>query len=313
MASLTTSKILSGASSLVFLQVITRVVTFILNQAVVRLAPPHVFGTAAIQFELLLSSILFLSREGVRLALLRTPATKPPTIDSTSEKDRAHVNEIPTATTTTRQRKGKQKVPTPSVAANTSQGESQATPFTAKEYPQLATNISTVPFLAGIPLSIGLAFFYSFTANEEASSQPHFHIAIFIYVLAAIVELSAEPLYIRAQNDVLISARVQSEGLGVILRTFATVGLLLGAGSDWNLVAFAAGQLAYALTVLAVYWTAYRKQPGVWNLVPKKVYSTFKEQFVILFGFLVEVTNIDPILGHRQDYSMLPYGSCQFL
>jgi oligosaccharide translocation protein RFT1 len=35
------------------------------------MASPCVFGTAAIQFELLLSTILFLSREGVRNALLR--------------------------------------------------------------------------------------------------------------------------------------------------------------------------------------------------------------------------------------------------
>jgi oligosaccharide translocation protein RFT1 len=47
-----------------------------LNQALVRLATPQTFGTAAIQFELLLSTILFLSREGVRNALLRTPYNK---------------------------------------------------------------------------------------------------------------------------------------------------------------------------------------------------------------------------------------------
>ncbi|THH20602.1 hypothetical protein EW146_g776 [Bondarzewia mesenterica] len=36
---------------------------------------PQTFGTAAIQFELLLSTILFLSREGVRNALLRAPSS----------------------------------------------------------------------------------------------------------------------------------------------------------------------------------------------------------------------------------------------
>ncbi len=43
-----------------------------LNQALVRLAPPEVFGTASIQFDLLAGSILFLSREGIRNALLRS-------------------------------------------------------------------------------------------------------------------------------------------------------------------------------------------------------------------------------------------------
>ncbi|THH00838.1 hypothetical protein EW026_g1769 [Hermanssonia centrifuga] len=42
-----------------------------LASILVRLVSPQVFGTAAIQFELLLSTILFLSREGIRNALLR--------------------------------------------------------------------------------------------------------------------------------------------------------------------------------------------------------------------------------------------------
>ncbi|KAJ7273072.1 Rft protein-domain-containing protein [Mycena rebaudengoi] len=58
-------------TSLIWLQVLSRGVTFLLNQALVRLASPRAFGTAAIQFELVLSTILFLSREGVRNALLR--------------------------------------------------------------------------------------------------------------------------------------------------------------------------------------------------------------------------------------------------
>jgi oligosaccharide translocation protein RFT1 len=62
---------LSSASSLMALQLFSRLFTFGLNQAMFRMASPEAFGTAAIQFELLLSTILFLSREGVRNALLR--------------------------------------------------------------------------------------------------------------------------------------------------------------------------------------------------------------------------------------------------
>jgi len=53
------------------LQLFSRFFTFALNQALFRLASPSAFGAAAIQFELILSTILFLSREGVRNALLR--------------------------------------------------------------------------------------------------------------------------------------------------------------------------------------------------------------------------------------------------
>lgn len=77
----------SSASSLVLLQLSSRLFTFALNQALVRLASPQTFGTAAIQFELLLSTILFLCREGVRNALLRarpSPTPSPKLTASTS-------------------------------------------------------------------------------------------------------------------------------------------------------------------------------------------------------------------------------------
>ncbi|KAF8966969.1 Rft protein-domain-containing protein [Flammula alnicola] len=61
----------ASASSLMALQLLSRLFTFALNQALFRLASPSAFGAAAIQFELILSTILFLSREGVRNALLR--------------------------------------------------------------------------------------------------------------------------------------------------------------------------------------------------------------------------------------------------
>lgn len=60
-----------SASSLMGLQLLSRLVTFVLNQALVRLATPAVYGTVSIQLELLLNTILFLSREGFRNALLR--------------------------------------------------------------------------------------------------------------------------------------------------------------------------------------------------------------------------------------------------
>ncbi|KAF8513397.1 Rft-1-domain-containing protein [Gautieria morchelliformis] len=76
----------SSASSLVLLQLFSRLFTFTLNQALVRLASPQTFGTAAIQFELLLSTILFLCREGVRNALLRAhPLTKSRRADSSTD------------------------------------------------------------------------------------------------------------------------------------------------------------------------------------------------------------------------------------
>ncbi|KAK7033588.1 Oligosaccharide translocation protein rft1 [Paramarasmius palmivorus] len=73
----TTSPFLASLTSLIGLQLTSRILTFALNQALFRLASPKIYGVAAIQLEsLMLGTILFLSREGVRGALLRVGSTE---------------------------------------------------------------------------------------------------------------------------------------------------------------------------------------------------------------------------------------------
>ncbi len=188
---------LTSVSSLVFLQLLSRVFTFILNQALLRLATPQTFGTATVQFELLLSTTLFLSREGVRTALLR-------------------------------QRKG---LP-----------------------PDLARNISLLPAYVGAPIAVALAILYSTTSGAAVRAQPHFHLSVSIYAFAAALELASEPLYIRAQNELRVDVRVRAEGAAVFLKTFVTFLGLAFVSPAWALVAFAAGQVTYALATFTVFW-----------------------------------------------------------
>lgn len=61
-----------GAQWILFFNVFQKLLTFGMNQVIVRQSSPEVFGIAAVQLELLLSTLLFLSREGIRLALLRS-------------------------------------------------------------------------------------------------------------------------------------------------------------------------------------------------------------------------------------------------
>jgi len=189
---------LSSISSLVFLQLSSRVFTFILNQGLVRLATPQTFGTATVQFELLLSTTLFLSREGVRTALLR-------------------------------QRKGVS--------------------------PNLVHNISLLPAYVGVPIPVALAVLYAATSAPAVRAQPHFHLSVSIYALAAAIELAAEPLYIRAQNELRVDVRVRAEGAAVFFKTLVTFCGLAFASAEWALMAFALGQAAYGLATFAVFWS----------------------------------------------------------
>ncbi|KAH8992537.1 hypothetical protein EDB86DRAFT_3079139 [Lactarius hatsudake] len=124
----------------------SRIFTFVINQALVRLATPQTFGTATVQFELLLSTTLFLSREGVRTALLCLRKTVPP---------------------------------------------------------DLVRN-TLLPAYVGAPIAVALAVLVS------------------IYAFAAALKLAAEPLYIRAQNELRVDVRVRAEGAAVFSKTLAT-------------------------------------------------------------------------------------------
>ena len=197
---------LTSVSSLVFLQISSRAFTFVLNQALVRLATPQTFGTATVQFELLLSTTLFLSREGVRTALLR-----------------------------------QQK------SASSSSSSSSSSP-------NLVRNISLLPAYVGVPIAVALAVLYSATSAPAVRTQSHFNLSVSIYALAAAIELASEPLYIRAQNELRMDVRVRAEGAAVFLKTLVTFFGLAFASSEWALVAFAAGQAAYALATFVVFW-----------------------------------------------------------
>ncbi|RCH94483.1 Oligosaccharide translocation protein rft1, partial [Rhizopus stolonifer] len=60
-----------GASYLIMLQFISRMLTFSLNQIVIRFTSKATFGIASVNLELLSSTILFISREGFRSVLIR--------------------------------------------------------------------------------------------------------------------------------------------------------------------------------------------------------------------------------------------------
>jgi oligosaccharide translocation protein RFT1 len=146
---------------------------------------------------LLLSTTLFLSREGVRTALLRQRKTASP---------------------------------------------------------HLVRNISLLPAYLGVPIAVSLAVLYAVTSAPAVRAQSHFHLSVAIYALAAAIELAAEPLYIRAQNELRVDVRVRAEGVAVFLKTVVTFVGLAFASPEWALMAFAAGQAAYALATFAVFW-----------------------------------------------------------
>lgn len=64
-----------GAKLILAANVAQKLITFTMNQVLLRWTTPEIVGQASIQLELLLSTMLFLSREGIRIACLRETVT----------------------------------------------------------------------------------------------------------------------------------------------------------------------------------------------------------------------------------------------
>ncbi|KAJ7590923.1 Rft-1-domain-containing protein [Mycena floridula] len=213
---------MSSLAPLISLQLLSRMVTFGLNQALLRMVSRRVYGTAAIQFELVLSTILVLSREGVRGSVLRVGRH-----DNSSAKQKGTYNI------------------------------------------EMLLNVSTLPFLFGIPLSlVTLTLYVGWLTTAETSTQPYFLVSVSIYALSALIELAGEGGFNRSMTFLETHVRVRAEGLGVMVKTVVTFLVLLydtrsHTETSLALLSFAAGQLTYATTVLGMY-TWYYGPPRVW-------------------------------------------------
>lgn len=192
----------STASLLVLLQLGSRLVTFTLNQALLAYTTPAAFGTATVQLEPLLNTVLFLCREGIRGALVR---------------------------------QSKQDVSSKQV-----------------------TKLSLIPVALGVPVTLAGFWLYARNTSPSVYTQDFFAASVLLYALATVVELASEPYFNFAQLEMNVRLRVQIEGSAVIVRAATTLLLVLYGREHMALLAFAAGQLSYASTILVRYAWHYR-------------------------------------------------------
>ncbi|KAJ2450117.1 Oligosaccharide translocation protein rft1 [Coemansia sp. RSA 2336] len=221
----------AGAQYLMGLQIFVRLATFTMNILVIYIAGRKAFGVASIRFELLLSTILFLSREGMRNALLR--------VDTTSGTDKPSVDYA-------RKRPSAQE--------------------------QRIINAALVPIAAGMLLA-GCLYWLYVDGSVSMSEASYYRSSLAIYIVAAWIELCVEPLYVLSRARVLFKVQAKCEAIAVSCRCIGVVATLLlghhlaaGQTNPLRLLAFAMGQLAYALVILISYAWCMSKELGysVW-------------------------------------------------
>ena len=226
---------LKTGRSLFLLQLLTRLVTFGLNQGLVRLASPEVFGTAAIQFDLVTSTILFLSREGIRNALLRKPDDASKSIEGEKEK------------------------PAKSKTAKAQQDEQEQ-----------SMRLASVPFFFAFPILGALLAVYLYISESSTTAQRDFHLSLGLYITAAMLELAIEPMYIRTltSNPPRMNIRLSAEGGMAVAKAVVTFAVLV-LFSSHALLGFALGQIAGAGWLVSRYVKAYGASGLAWNSISR--------------------------------------------
>jgi oligosaccharide translocation protein RFT1 len=182
-----------GASLLILFQLFSRLFTFALNQLLLRYLSPSTLGLSS-QLELFSITVLYFSRESIRVASQRSSNT------------------------------------------------------------QVVVNLGYVSILFGVLLSLGLGSAYA--GIDTPRDIPYFKESLWIYALAAVVELVSEPGFLVAQQKLLFKVRAGAEGLGTVGRCVAACGVAVWGsrnGIKVGVLPFAAGQMVYAILVLGSY------------------------------------------------------------
>ncbi|KAK8022299.1 Rft-1-domain-containing protein [Apiospora rasikravindrae] len=233
-----------GASLLIVLQVASRAVTFIANQLLLRFLTAQLLGVST-QLEVYYLSVLFFARESLRVAIQRQGPTTTTTTTSTGES--------------TKNANGKNK-------ANSDSAQDS----------QSVVNVGHLALILGLGAAAGLGGAYLKYVDAATASTPYLDTALYIYGLAAVIELLSEPAFVVLQHRLRFGPRAAAESYATFVRCIVTFGAANWAwrgGYDWGALPFALGQLGYGLALTGVYlgygwWLASSEG---FSLLPKQI------------------------------------------
>lgn len=239
------TRALRGASLLILLQVISRAITFVANQVLLRFLTAQLLGVSA-QLEVYYLSVLFFARESLRVAVQRQDSSKLSSNDTKDGKD-------------------------------DKDGESRDN-HVSNTSAQAVVNLGYLAIALGIPLAFLFGWLYlGSLSTATLASAPNLVVSLYIYALAAIVELVSEPAFVVMQTRLQFGTRATAESSATFLRCVITLGLAVwGANRDLGVLPFALGQLGYGLGLLAVYawYGAGLVQREGFSLLPRRITTT---------------------------------------
>lgn len=216
-----------GATFLILLQVVSRALTFVVNQVLLRYLSPETLGIST-QLEIFSISVLYFARDSIRVSLQRQRTSDEP---QGSDDGGGGVG-------------GKTSVKVLENHASTRRA-------------QEVVNLSYIAVGLGLPLTYIFAKLYIRGASPQVLQTPYIQESLSIYALATALELISEPSFAVAQQQMLYGTRASAETLATFVRCLVTCGTAVWASktsSRFGALPFALGQLSYAVVINVVYW-----------------------------------------------------------
>ncbi|ATY58824.1 oligosaccharide translocation RFT1 [Cordyceps militaris] len=264
-----------GASILIILQLLSRLITFVANQLLVRYLTAPLLGLST-QLEVYYLSVLFFARESLRVAIQRQGSISdggsgvkapppPPPEDEAASKETAMEKITAKKTTTT------------------------TTPMDPVEC-QALINLGYVSIALGTVTSLALGCMYLAYANPATRATPYMALSLQVYGLAAMVELLSEPCFVLLQSAMLLRTRAAAESVGACARclvVFVVAAHAARRGRDVGVMPWALGQLAYGAALVLVYVSSgWRIGARVgYSLLPRRIQQQHTDTSFFLARF----------------------------
>lgn len=251
-----------GASILIIMQLISRLITFIANQLLVRYLTAPLLGLST-QLEVYYLSVLFFARESLRVAIQRQ--------GSISDGVKA-----PTAT-------AEEAAPAPASSSEKTKGsgekESSEPPKKKTMDPvesQALINLGYLSIALGTITSLILGWMYLAYANPTTLQTPYMVLSLQVYGLAAMVELLSEPCFVLLQSVMLLRTRAAAESIATCMRCLVVFTTAVNAnrrGMEVGVMPWALGQLAYGSALVLVYVSSGWRIGSIvgYSLLPRRI------------------------------------------
>lgn len=248
------AKVVRGASLLILLQVVSRAITFIANQVLLRFLTAQLLGIST-QLEVYYLSVLFFARESLRVAIQRQGSIRP-----TSDTPK------PNSTSNS----------TPSSPKQQSQQQEQ------EQGTQAVVNLSYLSIGLGILVAALLGSLYLRSVPAATLIEtPYLMPSVYVYAAASVLELLSEPAFVVTQIRLQFAARARAEGLATFAKCVVTLAAAVWAarrGVALGVLPFALGQVAFGLALLGSYTVQQylAKDSGGFSLLPRPLRGSGK-------------------------------------